>query len=139
MRKIYFVKDSNGDEYEVTEEISTDDESITEPEDTIVEDDDSASLTTDELAALKMLAAKATDLLKLLEVEEAEHKAVSEEIDDEDICDEDDYEEKEDKDVVITKDSKRSIGSIEKHKAKDSLVYEDLENEIADAWAKRFK
>ena len=97
--------------------------------------DDDESFTSDEIAALKELAERSADLLKLLAVEEDEHEAVGDE-DDLDVNDED-VDEKEE--VIETKstDSRQSVGSIEKTRAKDSANF-NKEIEIADAWSKRF-
>ena len=143
MPKKFIIKDDDGKQFEVTEE-TVDEEPEAKPEETPEVHDDEG-LTADEIAALKNLAAKAEDILKLLEVEAKEH-ATSDE-DENVITDEDaepearDMTEDEDEETVVkTADSKKSIGSIEKKKnvmTNDSI--EDSETAIAQAWADRFK
>ena len=144
MPKKFIIKDDDGKQFEVTEE-TVDEEPEAKPEEKPEVHDDEG-LTADEITALKNLAAKAEDILKLLEVEAKEHAATSDEdenvITDEDVEAEDaDMTEDEDEETVIkTADSKKSIGSIEKKKnvmTNDSI--EDSETAIAQAWADRFK
>ena len=143
MPKKFIIKDDDGKQFEVTEE-TVDEEPEAKPEETPEVHDDEG-LTADEITALKNLAAKAEDILKLLEVEAKEH-ATSDE--DEDVITDEDVEpeardmtEDEDEETVVkTADSKKSIGSIEKKKnvmTNDSI--EDSETAIAQAWADRFK
>lgn len=131
MPKKFVIKDEEGQQFEITE---TDEELPEEPSDKPAMHDDE-SFTADEVAALKELAKRSADLIKLLGVEEEEHKDVGDE--DETDVNDDDTEKKEE--VIETKsaDSKKSVGSIEKIKSKDSLNF-DREIEIADAWSKRF-
>lgn len=144
MPKKFIIKDDDGKQFEVTEE-TVDEEPEAKPEETPEVHDDEG-LTADEITALKNLAAKAEDILKLLEVEAKEHATSDEDenvITDEDVETEDrdmteDEDEKET--IVKTADSKKSIGSIEKKKnvmTNDSI--EDSETAIAQAWADRFK
>lgn len=143
MPKKFIIKDDDGKQFEVTEE-TVDEEPEAKPEEKPEVHDDEG-LSADEIAALKNLAAKAEDILKLLEVEAKEHAATSDEdedvITDEDVEAEDaDMTEDEEETVVKTADSKKSIGSIEKKKnvmTNDSI--EDTETAIAQAWADRFK
>lgn len=144
MPKKFIIKDDDGKQFEVTEE-TVDEEPEAKSEETPEVHDDEG-LTADEITALKNLAAKAEDILKLLEVEAKEHAATSDEdedvITDEDVEAEDaDMTKDEDEETVIkTADSKKSIGSIEKKKnvmTNDSI--EDSETAIAQAWADRFK
>ena len=144
MPKKFIIKDDDGKQFEVTEE-TVDEEPEAKPEETPEVHDDEG-LTADEIAALKNLAAKAEDILKLLEVEAKEHATSDEDenvITDEDVETEDrDMTEDEDEEetIVKTADSKKSIGSIEKKKnvmTNDSI--EDSETAIAQAWADRFK
>ena len=131
MPKKFIIKDEEGQQFEVTET----DEELPEESSEETEMHDDESFTSDEIAALKELAKRSADLLKLLAVEEDEHEAVGDE-DDLDIDDED-VDEKEE--VIETKstDSKKSVGSIEKTRAKDSANF-NKEIEIANAWSKRF-
>ena len=131
MPKKFIIKDEEGQQFEVTET----DEELPEESSEETEMHDDESFTSDEIAALKELAKRSADLLKLLAVEEEEHEAVGDE-DDLDVDDED-VDEKEE--VIETKstDSKKSVGSIEKTRAKDSANF-NKEIEIANAWSKRF-
>ena len=143
MPKKFIIKDDDGKQFEVTEE-TVDEEPEAKSEETPEVHDDEG-LTADEITALKNLAAKAEDILKLLEVEAKEHATSDEDenvITDEDVESEaHDMTEDEDEETVIkTADSKKSIGSIEKKKnvmTNDSI--EDTETAIAQAWADRFK
>ena len=128
-KKKFIIKDEEGQQFEVTET----DEELPEESSEEFEMHDDESFTSDEIAALKELAKRSADLLKLLAVEEDEHEAVGDE-DDLDVDDEDEKEE-----VIETKstDSRKSVGSIEKTRAKDSAKI-DKEIEIANAWSKRF-
>lgn len=114
--------------------------------------DDDMSLTSEEIAALKSLAGVAGKLLALLDKdaakEEGEKKSqvAKETSDDEEEIEEssDDDEEIIDTDegveeaiVKKTTDSKRSVGAIEKHKKTIDSAF-DREDEIAQAWAKRY-
>ena len=105
--------------------------------------DDEMSLTSDEISALKSLAGVADKLMALINKdvadEDAEEKSDNEEEieedEDEEIVDTD--EDVEEAIVKKTTDSRRSVGAIEKRqKAADSAF--DKENEIAQAWAKRY-
>lgn len=123
MRK-FIVRDDDGAEY-----------SVIETEEEKLEDDEvpasSEGLTPDEIAALKALAARSADILKLLEVEAKEHAAVTAEDEDAEKKDED-----EDKVVDTCKDS---FGSVEKRTTDSKLQDSDaLQEEIADAWKKRY-
>ena len=143
MPKKFIIKDDDGKQFEVTEETVDEEPEVKSDEKPEVHDDE--GLTADEITALKNLAAKAEDILKLLEVEAKEHATSDEDenvITDEDVEAEDaDMTEDEDEETVVkTADSKKSIGSIEKKKnvmTNDSI--EDTETAIAQAWADRFK
>lgn len=133
MPKKFIIKDEEGQQFEVTEA----DEELTEESSEESEMHDDESFTSDEIAALKELARRSADLLKLLAVEEEEHEAVGDE-DEEDLdIDDEDVDKKEE--VIETKstDSRKSVGSIEKTRAKDSANF-NKEIEIANAWSKRF-
>lgn len=132
MPKKFIIKDEEGQQFEVTET----DEELTEESSEESEMHDDESFTSDEIAALKELARRSADLLKLLAVEEEEHEAVGDEDEDLDVDDED-VDKKEE--VIETKstDSRKSVGSIEKTRAKDSANF-NKEIEIANAWSKRF-
>lgn len=132
MPKKFIIKDEEGQQFEVTET----DEELPEESSEESEMHDDESFTSDEIAALKELARRSADLLKLLAVEEEEHEAVGDEDEDLDVDDED-VDKKEE--VIETKstDSRKSVGSIEKTRAKDSTNF-NKEIEIANAWSKRF-
>lgn len=137
--KKYLVKDED-EGFSVTEideepEVKTEDEDIEEE----VHDDDEA-LTPEEIAALKSLAAVSADLVALVEKSKAADEEEEVE-DDEEIDDEDEDEETlldEDEEVIetsATRDSKKSFGAIQrKSKPNDSLE----EDDVANAWAKRY-
>lgn len=142
MPKKFIIKDDDGKQFEVTEETVDEEPEAKSEEMPEVHDDE--GLTADEITALKNLAAKAEDILKLLEVEAKEHATSDEDenvITDEDAESKDaDMTEDEEETIVKTADSKKSIGSIEKKKnvmTNDSI--EDSETAIAQAWADRFK
>ena len=140
--KKFRITDEDGAKYEVEEIEEVVDEDVeVEPE--AGEPSGNEALTPDEIASLKQLAAAAPDILALLdkgeepiEDEEVEEE-VEEEIDEDDLDEEDETEEEViDSEKTKAKDSKKSYGSIEKrNQVKDSI---DAEEEIADAWAKRY-
>ena len=121
-------------------------EEIEEDKDKTTTDEDINSLTSDEISALKSLASVAPKILELLKVEEKEHEAVSDDDDkddcDKDITDDKDEDDEDDEDlekVINTEDSIHdSVGKITKRKTStnDSL---DVQNDIAQAWANRYK
>lgn len=138
------IKDNDGSEYTVEEMIE---------EKTTDDAEEMTALTEDEIRALKALAASASQILELLNVEKKEHEAVSDEeemeeekeeevVEDEDedeeeaILDEDEDEEKEEE-ILETKsyDSKKSFGSIER---KTQKVDDSLTDSISEAWTKRY-
>lgn len=129
------LKDDAGKEYEIEE--------IEEPKD--VHDDD-ATLTPEEIVALKELAGIAPELKKLLEVEKKEHEATS---DDETKTTSTEDEDIETKEEVVDTDSEKkpenvkdsiskAAGKVEKRSTSDSI--DNFKNclEIENAWAKRF-
>lgn len=133
--KRYRITDEDNEEYlveEQDEDTSTKEVNQSKDEDTV--------LTPEEIASLKQLAAKATEILKLLDVEASEHANDEDEtgLDEENLADEN-IEEKRNEQVVDTencKDSKHSFGANQKRKAYDSTIDKDIE--IADAWKKRY-
>lgn len=154
MAKKFIIKDEDGKQFEITEETVDEEPMVDEEIKPEVKDDE--ALTSDEIAALKSLAARSADILKLLEVEAKEHDEDNDIIDedgtleDDDVCPEcgkskdecvceDDEEEKEE--VIETKagDSKKSVGSIQKKKVVATDSIDDREVDIANAWANRFK
>ena len=142
MPKKFIIKDEDGKKFEITEETADEEvenKATDEEAETEVKDDE--GLTPEEIVILKELAKHSADLIKLLEVEKDEHEAVSDdEMEDaeEELDDSDESENVEE--IIETKsnDSKKSVGSIERKKEKvvDSI---DAEEDISDAWAKRFQ
>ncbi len=138
MKKI-IVKDEDGRKYEV-EEVEEEKEIGDEDE------EETAVLTTDEIAALKQLAAAAPDIMKLLEVEKKEHEAVEDEDEDKDVEDEDedeeDIEEEDIEEEIVDTDSKKmkkdSKKSFVSNRKKETRTDDSLDNSVADAWAKRY-
>lgn len=134
MKRKYVIHDEDGKQYDV-EEVSEE----TTVEEPLKDEGEDAVLTADETLALKKLAAIADELVKLLEVEKAEHAASEEPVEDEDEdivadgCDE----EEEVVDTAKPRDSKRSFGAIEtSNKVQvDDSVEEDA---ISDTWSKRY-
>lgn len=141
--KKYRVTDEDGNALTVEEfETSSADE---EPE--ILDED--PVLTSEEILALKGLAAVAEKLMGLIKTTDEEEISEEEEEEDETISDEEEEEEEEeiidtDEDTVeeeivkkTSHDSKKGFGSIEKKTVtKDSAL--DHELEVAQAWAKRY-
>lgn len=126
----FYVKDEDGQKFEV-EEVE---EMNPAPE---TKDEEPASLTDDEIAALKGLAARAGEIIKLLGVEREEHEAMGEgdevEEGEEIVVDTD-----EETEEVLKKahDSKKSFGSVQKRPVVADSV--DDADEINNIWAKRF-
>ena len=129
----YRVKD--GDETYEIEEIEE------EPKEPDMTDDDTSSLSEDEIMALKKLAAVADKLVDLAATADAGKTNATDEDEDEDVdVDEDDDEDDDDDVVVDTRrrhDSKKSFGSLEKRKKKPTADSVEVD-EVADAWAKRY-
>ena len=130
--KKFLITDEDGKNYNV-EEVETKEESVT---------DEATEFTSEEIANLKKLAANVDKLIALLDIEKEEHKDETNALDEDEDEDEEDVEIDADKEEVIdtetmksTCDSKRSIGSIEKRQANDSV---DVQLEIDDAWANRY-
>ena len=133
--KKFFVRDADGEEYEV-EEIKEchDDDVIEEISET---EEQPEALTNEEIAALKRLAAVADRLLSTLETEDEDPETLDDEDEEKDIGDEEVTEEKKEEvvDTTKTRDSRKSFGAIEKRKA---TVDDSLNTDIDDAWAKRY-
>lgn len=111
--KKFYVRDADGEEYEV-EEINENKDEVTE-----------TALTADDIAALKKLAGVADRLLATIETAE-ENPVADEEVEETEKTEE----------VIETKinDSMRSFGAIETKK----VVDESIDNAIDDAWTKRY-
>ena len=126
----YRVKD--GDETYEIEEIEE------EPKKPDMADDDTSSLSEDEITALKKLAAVAD---KLVDLTATAHAGTTTATDDEDEDVDVDVDKDDDEDVVIDTrrrhDSKRSFGSLEKRRKKPTADSVEVD-EVADAWAKRY-
>ena len=133
--KKFFVRDADGEEYEV-EEIKEchDDDVIEEISET---EEQPEALTNEEIAALKRLAAVADRLLSTVNTEDEDPEMIDDEDEEKDIADEEVTEEKKEEvvDTTKTRDSRKSFGAIEKRKA---TVDDSLNTDIDDAWAKRY-
>ena len=133
--KKFFVRDADGEEYEV-EEIKEchDDDVIEEVSET---EEQPEALTNEEIAALKRLAAVADRLLSTVNTEDEDPEMIDDEDEEKDIADEEVAEEKKEEvvDTTKTRDSRKSFGAIEKRKA---TVDDSLNTDIDDAWAKRY-
>ena len=133
--KKFFVRDADGEEYEV-EEIKEchDDDVIEEVSET---EEQPEALTNEEIAALKRLAAVADRLLSTVNTEDEDPETLDDEDEEKDIGDEEVTEEKKEEvvDTTKTRDSRKSFGAIEKRKA---TVDDSLNTDIDDAWAKRY-
>ena len=133
--KKFFVRDADGEEYEVEEikECHGNDviEEISETE------EQPEALTKEEIAALKRLAAVADRLLSTVNTEDEDPETLDDEDEEKDIGDEEVTEEKKEEvvDTTKTRDSRKSFGAIEKRKA---TVDDSLNTDIDDAWAKRY-
>lgn len=131
------VKDEDGKEYTV-EEVETTTEKVDPVNNTETKDDESSSLSAEEIGALKGLAAVADKLVALVNNDVGDG-CEEEEVDD---SDEDEDEEEvidtaEEKSAKKMGDAKKSVGAIEKKKparADDSIE----EDEVANAWTKRY-
>lgn len=144
-KKVYRVHDNiSGADYDVEEknpEIV--DEDIDNPE---IQDDE-AALSPEDIAALKSLAAHASELIALI----SENKTTdSEEEKKEDVVDSDedkkeeeikdaDEDENEDKEKVVDTKAIDSVGSVEKKANISDSSSEDRQIEIANAYMARFK
>lgn len=133
--KKFFVRDADGEEYEV-EEIKEchDDDVIEEISET---EEQPEALTNEEIVALKRLAAVADRLLSTVKAEDEDPETLDDEDEEKDIGDEEVTEEKKEEvvDTTKTRDSRKSFGAIEKRKA---IVDDSLNTDIDDAWAKRY-
>lgn len=135
----FHIKDEDGKEFEVEEVIAKKSE---EDEDTIpAADDDSPSLTSEEIASLKSLATIADELVALVKGKTAAYE--NEDKEDESIDNEDEEEEVIETDdcdstsgMKKVSDARTSIGKIERtpKRVEDSVE----EDEISKAWAKRY-
>lgn len=140
------IKDEDGKDYEVEEILEKKSEEDAEPVAETVEET-KIELSQDEIKSLKELAAKAPQLLELLQVEEKEHEDNPELVDaDEDMNEEEDFDEdkemNDDEEVIetceekSTHDSKSSFGALEsKNTSCNDAIEED---EVSLAWAKRY-
>ena len=142
MKRKYFIKDDDGVKYEVEEVEETKDE---EPLPEEVHNE--GELSSDEIAALKSLAAVADKLVALVQETHDEKSCDEDEDEDEDevagLVDEDEEqivdtdEDEDDDDKKKAKDSKKSFGSIEKKSKTNDSVF-DAQIEIAKAWNARY-
>lgn len=141
MFRKFFVRDEDGEEFDVREVTEKETEEIKEyPE----------ALTGDEIKAIKMIAGLADKLAELVKKSEAEkveekeevEETEKEEIEDEEIEEKEEYEKAEEKEELVDTDrkacdSRRSFGAIEKKKTRtvDDSAYE---LDVCDAWNKRY-
>lgn len=125
MNKKFYVKDEDGEEYEV--------EKVSEEK----EVKDEMALTDEEIAALKKLASIADKLMTLasdeMHDEEPEEKEEEKDDEDEEIVDTDSCSDKE-----KLHDSRKSAASIINKNIKNKDSVADSQLDIADAWAKRY-
>ena len=135
MKRKYVIHDEDGSRYEVTE---TEETPVVENVEKIEEvKNDEPQLSSDEITALKKLAALSDKLAKLVSDKVTDE---NEETDEDEETDKDEMTEKKEE-VIDTesscRDSKYSFNSIEKKKIKtdDSI---DPDEEINSAWSKRF-
>lgn len=133
------VKDADGNEFTVEEVEKTTETEKVDPVET--HDDDATSLSSDEIAALKGLAAVADKLVALANTG-ASDGCGGEGMDDSDDDDEDDEDDtivdtdKADKPAKKVGDARASVGSLEK---KQKRATDSVETDaVADAWAKRY-
>ena len=142
--KKFFVRDADGEEYEVEEikECHDDDviEEVSETEEqpeALTNEEQPEALTNEEIVALKRLAAVADRLLSTVNTEDEDPETLDDEDEEKDIGDEEVTEEKKEEvvDTTKTRDSRKSFGAIEKRKA---TVDDSLNTDIDDAWAKRY-
>ena len=130
------IKDEDGKDYEVEEILEKKSEEDAEEVGTV----EKVELSEDEIKALKTLAAKANDLLALLDSttqtdeEEEEEKVEDEDEDEEEVMDADE-EVVETCEEKTTHDSKSAFGSLSSKKYR---VDDSLEDEVSAAWAKRY-
>lgn len=139
MKKKYFIRDEDENEYEVeevTEKDSDEEETIEE----VKSKDEDSTLTPDEIAALKSLAAIADKLTALVsnETTNSDEEVDELEVEEKDACSSDDEVEDADEEkekVVKTTDSKKSFGA---NARKKRVADESLVDDVAEAWAKRY-
>lgn len=139
MKKIKFhVKDEDGNSY-LVEEIQ--EKKDYNPEIMDDETEETPVLTESEITALRQLAGRAEDLLKLLDIEKEEHESTADDEEDDEeekeIIDEDEEVIETDKEKKVTHDAKKSFGAIEKKKSTNDS-FDDKELEVEASWIKRF-
>ena len=138
-KKKYFIVDSDGNEFNVEEQLDAEETEVFEEKkfESPVEDEE---ITPEEISALKRLAAVADKLVALVETSDAcgKDEDEEEEVEEEEIIDAEEEEFREEEIVDTDKkarDSKRSLGAIEKKRVRQD---DSLNDPIADAWAKRY-
>ena len=131
------IKDEDGKDYEVEEILEQKSEDDASEAETI--EITNNELSDEEIKVLKELVAKAPEILNLLNVEKKEHEENPELLDeDEEYSDEEKEEYSDENEEVIetqTHDSKSSFGSLVSRK---TSVDDSLEDEVSEAWAKRY-
>ncbi len=142
-RKKYWIVDGDGNEFNVEEQLDADETEVFE-EEKIEEPVGGEGLSEEEITALKRLAAVADKLIAVVETSDAcgKDEGEEEEVEEEEIIDEDEEEFREeeiiDTDEVVDKkarDSKRSMGAIERKRTRQD---DSLTDPVAEAWAKRY-
>lgn len=131
--KTFRIKDEEGKEYSVEElnEVTT--------EEVMPEKNDS-SLSDEEIASLKKLAAVADKLVALTETTDEVDPEVKEQVnevleDEDEDCDKEEIVDTDEEDDECEK-MHDSINSLEKHTSTNDSV--DVQDEISSAWAKRY-
>lgn len=142
MKKKYHIVDADGSEYEVEEIMEDEDKSEMVEEKVEETEAHDELLSEDEIAALRRLAAVADKLIALTETSDEDEEIIENE--EEDVCDEDEeFVEEKEEEVIDTceeeetkpRDSKRSIGALEKTQ---KIMNDSLVDDVAEAWAKRY-
>ena len=133
--KKYRIIDGDGEKFEV-EEFETE-----KDEETCHDEGEEVVLTVEEMSALKALVPHIDAILAMVmaknETVDEEEEAEEEDTDEEEIFNDADEEKVVETEVEKkTRDSKRSIGAIEKKKA--TTIDDSLVDEVADAWGKRY-
>lgn len=146
MAKKFKIKD--GADEIIVEEIEEEKPAEKVEEKSETHDDEEVKLSSEEISALKGLAAKAPELLKLLEVEGKEHAAAAEGAETHDGAEEEKAKEEaeaakkaeeEEKKAAAVADSKKGFGAVETKDSKASKFDADANGiEIEDAWTKRY-
>ena len=133
MNKKFIIRDEDGQQFEVTETTDEEIENVDSNTDKEIHDDE--NLTSEEIALLKKLAAHADEIIASFSKTTDKESEV---VNDEEVVNEEVVDDEEEFINTKSYDSKASVGSLEKRKAKDSLSLDDKEQEVANAWANRY-